>query len=104
MLVDDLHHDSGAVLKNCNKHLRIDPDDITALCRRGLTLMLNGEPHEEPQADFDEVFRLRPDIESVIRPLISGAMDRSRSSRLSEHGQGERRKAASPTHGCACRA
>ncbi len=102
MLVDDLHHDAAAVLRNCNKHLRINPNDITALCRWGLTRILKGEPHEESEADFDQVFWLRPDIESVIQPLISGAIDQSRSSRLSEHGRGERRKNSSPTHGGAC--
>ncbi len=83
MLVDDLHHDAAAVLKNCNKHLRINPNDITALCRRGLTRILMGEPLEELRADFERVFRLRPDVESVIQPLISGAMERSRSFILS---------------------
>ncbi len=72
VLVQDLGRDPEAVLTNCRKHIRINPDDLVAYARRGLTRLLRGED-AEAQADFREVLRRGPEWSEVIRLLADEA-------------------------------
>jgi tetratricopeptide (TPR) repeat protein len=51
-LTADARRRAGAVLDNCDKHVRINPDDALAYARRGLTLVLLGR-EDEARADFE---------------------------------------------------
>jgi tetratricopeptide (TPR) repeat protein len=66
ILASDLQRDPEAVLKNCQKHLRINPSDVIAMARRGLTLFLKGRA-QEAEADFSAIASLCPDIELPLR-------------------------------------
>ena len=76
MLLADLRQDAAAVLTNCEKHLRINPHDLTSYCRRGLTRLLQCQPEEDVRPDFDRVLRLRPDVKSQLELLIDEAKQR----------------------------
>ena len=46
LLTRDARADAAAVLDNCDRHLRINPDDLTAHARRALTLVALGRTAE----------------------------------------------------------
>jgi tetratricopeptide (TPR) repeat protein len=71
-VADDLARDAKAVLTNCRKHLRINPNDVAALCRRGLTLLLL---HRDADAerDFDEIRASLPQDHVFLQFLITAA-------------------------------
>jgi tetratricopeptide (TPR) repeat protein len=71
-LDEDLRRNAEAVLTNCLRHLRINPNDLMAYARRGLSLLLLGRD-EEARADL-EVIRARgpglwPDLERVVEAV-----------------------------------
>jgi tetratricopeptide (TPR) repeat protein len=81
LLDDGLRHDLAEVLANCEKHLRIDPADVVALARRGLTLLLQGK---QPEADTDlqQIQHLDPSWGSALQLLTAEAKRRARSFNL----------------------
>jgi hypothetical protein len=72
VLLEDLARDPEAVQTNCRKHLRINPDDLVAYARRGLTRLLRGEG-AEAEEDFRELLRRGPEWSEVLRHLIDEA-------------------------------
>ena len=70
-LVADLRRDPVAVLSNCRKHLRINPDDLTAYARRCLTLLLLGRA-EEAEPDLDQIRRRSPEVLPCLVLLVDG--------------------------------
>jgi tetratricopeptide (TPR) repeat protein len=75
VLIRDLRGDAGAVLENCRKHIRINPGDIVAHARRGLTLLLQGRD-AEAEPDFQQVLRLGPAWAGPLHLLIDEAARR----------------------------
>jgi hypothetical protein len=90
--------DAAAILTNCDKHLRIRADDVTALARRGLTLLILGrQPEAEP--DLDRARSVCPGIQPLLDLVIraaqnGGAVD------TSGPAAGERRKAQERSWAC----
>jgi hypothetical protein len=64
-------------LDNCRKHLRINPADLTAYVRRGLSLLLLGKDDEAAQ-DFEAVLSHCPDCKDDLQKTIQTARDRGR--------------------------
>ena len=64
-----------SVLENCRKHIRINPGDLVAYARRGLTLLLQGRD-PEAEAGFQELLRAAPEVRSLLRLLIEEAQRR----------------------------
>jgi tetratricopeptide (TPR) repeat protein len=58
ILADDLQRDPAHVFANCASHLRQNPDDVSAYCRRGLSYLLLGQEAEAAK-DFEQ-FLARP--------------------------------------------
>ncbi len=75
VLLQDICRDSRAVLENCRKHIRINPEDLVAYARRGLTSLLEGRVVEAEQ-DFQQVLRLGPEWAGPLRLLINEASRR----------------------------
>jgi hypothetical protein len=75
VLLQDLGRDAEAVLENCRKHIRINPGDLVAYARRGLTLLLLGREIEAEQ-DFQQVLRRGPEWGGPLRLLIAEATHR----------------------------
>jgi tetratricopeptide (TPR) repeat protein len=71
-LASDLRSDPVAVLTNCDRHLRISPDDCVAFARRGLTLLLLGRDRDAEQ-DFDQFLLRSPDWKTYLELLIREA-------------------------------
>jgi tetratricopeptide (TPR) repeat protein len=71
-LVEAVKLDAEAVLLNCRKHLRINPNDAVALARRGLTLILLGR-ESEAHWDFEELLAYRQESSHILRHLIRAA-------------------------------
>jgi tetratricopeptide (TPR) repeat protein len=72
VLLLDLGRDPEAVLINSRKHIRINPGDLVAYTRRGLTRLLRGEV-SEAEEDFREVLRRGPEWSDVLGLLIDEA-------------------------------
>ena len=69
---EDAARDPQAVLKNCNKHLRIDDRDPIARARRCLTLALLGRNAEA--AEEMEAFRaMAPDLAGTLTQVLKTA-------------------------------
>ncbi len=64
------------MLENCRKHIRINPDDLVAYARRGLTLLLQGRD-AEAEADFQQILRRGPEWQGPLRLLIDAARRRA---------------------------
>lgn len=64
--------DADAVLADCDRHLRANPDDFLSLGRRAYTLLLLGRD-EEAQRDLDRRLSLdpggRPLVEAVVHAI-----------------------------------
>ena len=60
------------MLENCRKHIRINPGDLVAYARRGLTLLFLGRDTEAEQ-DFQQVLRRGPEWDGPLRLLIHEA-------------------------------
>ncbi len=75
VLLRDLRNYVGAVLEACRKHIRIDPGDIVAYARRGLTLLLQGRD-AEAEADFRQVLTLGPGWSGPLHLLADEARRR----------------------------
>jgi len=67
---------ADAALNTCDQRLQADPDDLLALVRRGLTLVLLGRD-AEALPDFDRVRRLDPVWEPYLG-LLTEAVRRHR--------------------------
>src|SRR5262249_48462383 len=63
------------VLASCGKHIRINPGDLVAYARRGLTRLLQGRG-AEAEEDFGEVLRRGPEWSEILRLLIDEATSR----------------------------
>jgi hypothetical protein len=57
------------VLRNCDKHLRLNDRDAIAYARRGLTLLLLGR-EVEAEADFVRSRELVPDMAACLSLVI----------------------------------
>jgi hypothetical protein len=90
ILASDLKRDPEAVLRNCRKHLRINPSDVIAMARRGLTLLLYGRA-QEAEADFSAIASLCPDIEMPMRLSIAEIV-RQRDQAVSKDKAGDGKK------------
>lgn len=84
ILVLDLGRDSELVLTNCGKHLKLDPGDVTARCRRALTLVLLGR-EREAELDLEQILVRSPELKDVLGLLVQRAKDRQ----SGEHGAGQ---------------
>jgi tetratricopeptide (TPR) repeat protein len=65
-------HDLPGVLTNCRKHLRIDPGDVVALARHGLTRLLMGE-EAEAEHDFQQILLQSPGWKPHLQLLVDEA-------------------------------
>ena len=70
-----MRRDAEAVLENCRKHIRINPADLVAYARRGLTLLLQ-DRHDEAEQDFQQALSLGPEWGGPLRLLIDEATHR----------------------------
>jgi tetratricopeptide (TPR) repeat protein len=77
-LVEHLRLDAPLVLRNCDKHLRDTPDDLIAVMRRGLTLLLLGRD-ACAAPDLTRAAALAPGHEALISRLIAEARSRRQS-------------------------
>jgi tetratricopeptide (TPR) repeat protein len=59
LIAEGARNDPAGVLSDCAKHLRIDPGDVVALARRGLTRLLQGRK-ADAGGDFQGVLRRDP--------------------------------------------
>ena len=76
ILADDLERDAAHVFANCASHLRDNPDDASAYCRRGLSHLLLGRD-AEAEADFQEFLaRPSPTAQHNLTLLIQAARQR----------------------------
>ena len=75
ILAEDIRRDQAAVFTNCARHLKINPTDITAFARRGLTLLLLRRD-EEARQDFQQILLLKPDIKDHLDLVINAAKER----------------------------
>lgn len=64
--------DAAGVVANCSKHLRINPGDVTALVRRGLTLLLVGR-EAEAWVDFETAVELAPRFRQHLEAIVAAA-------------------------------
>jgi len=64
--------DGEGVLANCSKHLRINPADVTALVRRGLTLLLMGR-EAEAWVDFEAAVEQAPRFRRHLEVIVDAA-------------------------------
>jgi tetratricopeptide (TPR) repeat protein len=64
---EDVARDPSAVLANCEKHLRINPQDVLAYVRRGMTLLLLGQ---DPRADLERFSAMAPDLRGCLHRLV----------------------------------
>ena len=71
-LIEDLRRDPDAALENGRKHIRINPDDLVAYARRGLTLLLQGRD-VEAEEDFQQVLTRGPEWGGPLGLLIDEA-------------------------------
>jgi len=65
------------VLTNCDKHLRINPNDAVAYGRRGLTRLLIGDAGEPAWKDLDNLVRLQPGFRPALELLVEEAKRQS---------------------------
>src|SRR5262249_6877936 len=65
----DARRDAHAVLDNCTRHLRINPGDMLASARRGLTLLLLGHD-AEAEPDLARVRAHVPDLQAHLQRLV----------------------------------
>jgi tetratricopeptide (TPR) repeat protein len=72
VLADGVKQDAGAVLSNCDKHLRLDPRDAIAHLRKGLTLVLLGKA-EEAEASLQAAVALVPEFEQFREVVFRAA-------------------------------
>jgi tetratricopeptide (TPR) repeat protein len=75
MVADDLRRDEPGVLRNCEKHLRINRQDVTAYFRRGLSRLLLGQ-EVEGEEDLESIRQLQPDLERELGLLGAEAKRR----------------------------
>jgi tetratricopeptide (TPR) repeat protein len=68
-LREHVRQDAPLVLANCAKHLRRNPEDVTALLRRGLTLVLIGRAGEAA-ADFEQATDRLPEHRHWLTMLL----------------------------------
>jgi tetratricopeptide (TPR) repeat protein len=69
LIVHDSHTDSTAALRNCHKHLRINPADPIALARLGFTLL--ALHHDQPaQPSLQRVRELLPGMRTILERII----------------------------------
>ncbi|HEY4328354.1 MAG TPA: tetratricopeptide repeat protein [Phycisphaerae bacterium] len=73
MIADDLHRDSVAVFRNCEKHLRLNRQDITAYFRRGLSKLLLDPTSQDAQTDLSQILKLEPNLIEVVTLLSTTA-------------------------------
>lgn len=64
LVVDDVKRDAAAVLSNCDKHLRINANDVIALMRKGCTLLLLGQT--EADALLQSSLALLPEAQKPL--------------------------------------
>ncbi len=69
IITTDVKRDGQAVLANCTRHLHINPGDVLASARRGLTLLLLGR-EAEAAPDLARVRELVPDTQAYLQRLI----------------------------------
>ncbi len=72
LIAEHIEHGSKAVITNCEKHLQLDPNDLTAYARRGLTLLLLARD-EDARRDFEAVVHLCPDCDRDLGLIIQAA-------------------------------
>jgi tetratricopeptide (TPR) repeat protein len=65
--LDDVARDPEGVLKNCDQHLRINPQDVVARARRGLALAILGR---DPIRDLMQFSVLAPDLVESLNQLL----------------------------------
>jgi tetratricopeptide (TPR) repeat protein len=70
LLIDDVRRRPEEVLDNCDRHLRIDPDDALAHARRGLTLLTLGRDDEAAPA-FARCRDLAPDQDGDLGLVVA---------------------------------
>jgi tetratricopeptide (TPR) repeat protein len=70
LLIDDVRRRPDVVLDNCDRHLRIDPDDALAHARRGLTLMALGRD-DESAPGFAQCRDVAPDQGGDLRLVVA---------------------------------
>jgi tetratricopeptide (TPR) repeat protein len=99
LLADGLRHDLPGVLTNCGKHLRIDPDDLVAYARRGLTLLLAGRDADAGR-DIRAVLLRDPGWEQPLRLLVQEALRQRAGSRTEGPGGRGGTDARSATDPC----
>jgi tetratricopeptide (TPR) repeat protein len=73
MFVDDLKKDPAALLRNCEKHLRINRGDVTAMLRRGVALLVLHRDLEQARLDLARGFELAPEMKQPLTPLVDAA-------------------------------
>jgi Flp pilus assembly protein TadD len=81
-LVEHVRQDATLVLRNCGKHLRDTPDDLTALTRRGLTLLLLGRD-AAAAPDLARAAALAPGHGALMTRLIAETRSRCESTPVS---------------------
>jgi tetratricopeptide (TPR) repeat protein len=65
----DARRDADSVLDNCTKHLRLNPRDVLAHARRGLTLLALGRDTEAAH-DFGMCCEMAPEMWSYLQRVI----------------------------------
>jgi serine/threonine-protein kinase len=73
MFVADAQKDAAALLRNCDRHLRINPHDVTALCRRGFSRLVLNRDTELAERDLEKAYSLCPDLRAPLAPLAEAA-------------------------------
>ncbi len=80
VLRKELEPDPDKGLRECEDHLRRDPEDAMSLARRGLLRVLLGRD-DEAVADFEQCRKLWPDSAPYLAILVEEAGKRRRLSR-----------------------
>ena len=77
LVAADIRRNTAGVLKNCDKHLRINDRDLTAHARRGVALVLLGR-EAEAATHFAALKAALPEMEKVFTLLRRTARERAR--------------------------
>jgi hypothetical protein len=53
--------------------LRINPNDVTALCRRGFSRLILNTDLDDARRDLEKAFELCPQMRDPLKPLVEAA-------------------------------